>query len=87
MLGKRVIALRGEIDIYTVEETRRALDAIDGPAVVDLSDVGFLSAAGLTELARVAKRVGRRSISLVGTRPHVRRVLAIVRFGELFTIE
>ncbi|MDB5073469.1 MAG: hypothetical protein JWM87_4580 [Candidatus Eremiobacteraeota bacterium] len=81
------IDLKGEIDIYTVESACRALDLIDGPAVVDLSNVRLLSAAGLNELARVAQRVGFRRVTLVGACPHVRRVLQIARFEALFTIE
>ena len=81
------IDLKGEIDIYTAETACRALDSIDGPAVVNLANVRLLSAAGLSELARVAKRVGYHQVTLVGACPHVRRVLQIARFEALFTIE
>ena len=87
MLDRRVVALAGDLDVYTAPRACRALDAIDGPAVVDLSAVRLLGAAALEELARVARRVGPRQVSLVGARPHVRRVLEIVRFDQLFVIE
>jgi anti-anti-sigma factor len=87
MPADRVVSLTGEIDIYTARIACRVLDAIDGPAVIDLSGVRLLCAAGLTELARVAARTGNGVVTLRGARPHVRRVLQIARFDELFVIE
>jgi anti-anti-sigma factor len=87
MSSQRVVALSGEIDLYSAPTVCRVLDAIDGAAVVDLSGVKYLSAAGLTELVRVAKRVGNRTVKLVGAPPHVRRVLEIAQFERLFIIE
>jgi anti-anti-sigma factor len=86
MPARPAIALTGEIDIYTAATACRALDDLHGPAVVDLSGVRLLSAAGLTELARLAQRVGYHTVTLAGARPHVRRVLEIARFELLFTI-
>jgi len=87
MLERRVIALTGDLDVYTTPTACRVLDAIDGPAVIDLSAVRLLGAAALEELARVARRVGPRNVTLAGARPHVRRVLEIVRFDQLFVLE
>ena len=87
MLDQRPVVLTGEIDIFTAPKVCRSLDTIVGPATIDLTDVPLLGAAGLAELARVAKRVGFRTVTLVGARPHVRRVLAIARFEQLFIIE
>jgi len=70
-----------------MQQTRRQLDGIETAAIIDLSDVGLLSAAGLTELVRVARGVGVRAVTLTGASPMVRRVLDIVRFGELFIIK
>ena len=87
MLERRVVALAGDLDVYTTPTACRALDAIDGPAVVDLTEVRLLGAVALEELARVARRVGPRTVTLVGARPQVRRVLDLVRFDQLFVIE
>lgn len=85
--GIPTVVLRGEIDVFTAATACRALDAIDGRAVVDLSEVRLLSAAGLTELARLARRVGYRKVVLAGANRDLRRVLEIARFELLFTIE
>ncbi len=87
MPAPRVVKLVGEIDVYSARAACRALDDIDGPAVVDLSRVRLLCAEGLRELARVAARVGNGVVILRGAPPHVRRVLQIARFEQLFKIE
>ncbi len=87
MLAQQVVTLSGEIDVYTAPTLCRGLDVIDGCAVVDLAGVSFLTAAGLSELVRVAKRVGYGVVTLAGARPHIRRVLGLVQFEELFIIE
>ncbi len=87
MLAQRVVVLSGEIDIYSASTACRALDDIDGAAVIDLSHVRLLSAAGLAELARLAKRVGFGTVTLTGAHPHVRRVLTIARFEQMFNID
>jgi anti-anti-sigma factor len=81
-----VIALSGDLDVYGARTACRALDAIDGPAVVDLSAVAFVDGSGLSELVRVARRVGAGNVVLVVPSAQLRRVLDIVRFGELFRI-
>ncbi|HYZ14943.1 MAG TPA: STAS domain-containing protein [Candidatus Acidoferrum sp.] len=86
MLAQRIV-LSGDIDIYTAPTACRALDTIDGPAVIDLSEVRLLTAAGLTELARLAERVGYRVVALTGASPHVRRVLSLASFDRLFVVE
>lgn len=87
VIARFVVALSGDLDIYSAPELRRVLDAIDGPAVIDLSDVHLLAAAGLTELALVAERIGCGQVRLVGAQANVRRVLTIVGFDRLFAIE
>lgn len=80
-----VVAFSGELDIYGVERVRAALDAIDGPAIVDFTDVRFVDSSTLTELVRLRKRVGD-CVTLVVPTPHIRRALDIVGFEALFRI-
>ncbi len=83
----RVVRLTGEIDVYTARRACRALDEIDGPAVVDLSGVRLLSAAGLHRACAARVPHGQRRRHASGAPPHVRRVLTIARFDELFHID
>lgn len=55
--------------------------------MVDLGGVTLLSAAALTELVRLAKRVGYQRVRLVGARPPIRRILELMGFDKLFVIE
>jgi anti-anti-sigma factor len=69
----------GEIDLVTAEQFRIALTtaaASGGPVEVDLTDVAFLDAAGITALIR-ARQAAPSGIRLVGARGPVRRILEV----------
>ena len=81
-----VVVLAGELDLYDAPRVREALDALDGPGVVDMSAVRLLDSSVLNELARVAKRAGPDRVTLIVKSPNVRKVLGIVQFERLFHI-
>ncbi len=81
-----IVILSSELDLYDAPRVRDALDALQGPGVVDMSAVRRVGSSVLNELARVAKRAGRHRVELIVTSPHVRKVLDIVQFGRLFDI-
>jgi len=65
--GHAVIAMRGELDLATVDRVVRyvsdVIDRQDGPVSVDLRGVAFCDACGLGALIRIAayaERTGRR---------------------------
>ena len=68
-----VVALHGRLDTQGVDrvETRfnAALVAARRPAVVDLSDVAFLSSMGVRMLLTAAKALGRQGSKLVLVAP------------------
>jgi anti-anti-sigma factor len=78
------VRLAGELDLSNVSSLRAKFAAIDGPAVVDLSDVTYLDSTALNELALLRRRVG--SVALVVASPNVRRTLEIVGFSTSFRI-
>jgi len=78
------VRLAGELDLSNVSSLRAKLGAIDGPAVVDLSEVTYLDSAALNELALLRRRVG--TVALVVASANVRRTLEIVGFGTSFRI-
>lgn len=86
MSASHVVPLSGELDIYNVEYVRSALANVNGPAVIDLSGVSFISAAALSELIRAARRAGYRNLTLIGANPDIRRVLRIVKVDHIFQI-
>jgi anti-anti-sigma factor len=78
------VHLTGELDLSNVSSLRAKLGAVNGPAVVDLSDVTYLDSTALNELAKLRRRVG--SVTLVVGSANVRRTLDIVGFGQSFRI-
>jgi anti-anti-sigma factor len=78
------VRLAGELDLSNVSSLRAKLGAIEGPAVVDLSDVTYLDSTALYELALLRRRVG--SVALVVGSPNIRRTLEIVGFSTSFRI-
>ena len=73
--GFRVVVVRGELDELTTPELDEAIDADDVPAIVDLSNIVFISSAGINALLR--DRPARTS--LVCPPGNVLRLFEIVR--------
>jgi anti-anti-sigma factor len=80
-----VVTFSGDLDIYAVEHVRATLAAIDGPVIVDLTDVHFVDSSALTEFIRLRKRVGEH-VTLVVPSANIRRALTIVGFDTLFRV-
>ena len=80
--GAVVVAPRGEIDLGTVDEVRRAIERAHDSAstlVIDLSGVGFLDTSGLrlvVEQHNRARDLGY-SLKLIPGPPPVQRVFQI----------
>jgi len=86
ILRLTTVFLEGELDVFAADRLRATLEGVTAPAVIDLGGVRLLTAAALTELVRLSKRVGPRRIALSSAAPHIRRVLEIARFDQLFAI-
>lgn len=86
-----LVTLSGELDIYTVNGFRRALDEIDvadGSAlVVDLSDVTLLDSSGLGALVSLLNRAREANGRLGLICPHrrLRRLFEITGLRRSFT--
>lgn len=87
-----VVALRGEVDIYTAPRFKESLLALldDGVSdiVVDLGEVEFIDSTALGVLIGGVRRVNAAGGSMalvVGTRP-VQRVLSITGLDKVFSI-
>jgi len=80
--GIRVLRIAGELDAFTAPEVERALLELSGPGhfVADLSDLDFLSAAGLDLFVRLRERSAAqgRTFWVENPQPMARRVLALL---------
>lgn len=87
-----VVRVQGEVDLATapeLDEVLAAIDASDGPVVVDLSEVSFLDSSGLSVLVRSHQHLrssGGEGLRLVVTRPATQRVLDATGLSEVFEV-
>lgn len=85
-----VIAPKGRLDTETSGELELALhDAFEGGKfhfLIDLSNIGYVSSAGLRVLLSIAKKLesGVGSIRLAGLNPTVKQVFDLSGFTSLF---
>jgi anti-sigma B factor antagonist len=90
--GTWVVAISGEVDLYTAPELERALTApLTAGAtqlVVDLTEAKFVDSTVLHVLLRAAQNLdgaGGELIAVVPD-PNIRRVFEITGFDRLFSI-
>jgi anti-sigma B factor antagonist len=87
-----LIALAGELDLYSVDAFRAALeDALTlepERVVVDASDVAFIDSVALGVLANAMKQQRARggTIVLVATNPNIVRVFEITGLDRMLVI-
>ena len=91
--GRRTLAVSGEIDIATAPGLRRELETLiaeaHSPAVLDLSAVTFIDAAGLSELVAAKRKVAHTDVEIVLVDPSApcRRILEVTGLDRAFEIE
>ena len=89
--GAVVVALAGELDLYTADEVRGALtDAIEGGAervVVDLSGVKFIDSTALGVLVEARSRMpNRRAFLLAAPGLETKRALEVSGLDKHFSV-
>ena len=90
--GAHVVAVAGEVDIFTAPELKRAIgSAIDAGAtevVVDLTETRFLDSTALGVLIGAVKRLrpldGR--LVIVNTEPSTTKTFEITGLDQIFSI-
>jgi anti-sigma B factor antagonist len=91
--GTAVIAVRGDVDLYTAPQLWETIDAaIAGTPhelVIDLTDVGFLDSSGLSVLVKAHKRLRpvEGSVVVRGAGEHVYMALEISKLTSVLTVE
>ena len=83
-----VVGVKGEVDMDTVPEVRAAIaSGLDGHAsalVLDLTEVGFFSSAGLSLLLETRRRVD--TLAVVATRRAVLRPIQLTAIAPLLSV-
>jgi anti-anti-sigma factor len=87
--GTPTVAIRGELDISTVDSIRVDLEAFltdrTDRIVFDLAELGFMDSSGIALLIQVANRVG--TIEVRNVTPIVRRVIEVTGLGPTFGMD
>ena len=89
---RHVIAVRGEIDLFTAPELKQKLtDAIESGKnriVVDLSDTTFLDSTALGVLIGAVKRLRSRegALVIVNVDQNIAKTFEITGLDQIFTI-
>ena len=84
--GKLTLAPVGRVDTITSPELEAAI-VLDGveELVFDLSQVDYISSAGLRVLLSAQKKMASRSMKIANAKPAVKEVFDITGFSDIFT--
>ena len=84
--SKLTLAPVGRVDTITAPELEAAvqLDGVE-ELVFDLSQVDYVSSAGLRVLLASQKKMAGKKMLIVGSRPAVKEVFDITGFSDIFT--
>jgi len=89
---RHVVAVRGEIDLFTAPELKQTLtDAIEkgrSRIVVDLAETTFLDSTALGVLIGAVKRLRARdgALAIVNTDANIAKTFEITGLDQIFTI-
>ncbi|MDX1461292.1 MAG: STAS domain-containing protein [Xanthomonadales bacterium] len=83
------VVISGRLDAANAETALAFLDTVDGPCVVNMGSLEYISSAGLGVLLRTHKRVSATGsgLKLVNVTPHIRDIFSYSGFDKLFEIE
>lgn len=92
---KRTCSLAGQLDTHTYQAADSALEPVLSDAsitllVLDLSDLDYISSAGLRTVFRARKALGGRGgkVVVANPQPQIRKVFDLVKavpFSEIFS--
>jgi anti-sigma B factor antagonist len=89
---RHVVAVRGEIDLFTAPDLKAtlvaAIDSGKSRIVVDLTDTTFLDSTALGVLIGVVKRLRARDgvLTLVNVDPNIAKTFEITGLDQIFVI-
>ena len=82
------VVVRGRLDAAQAPRAQAFLDEVDGSCVVDMTDLEYISSAGLGVLLSTHKRLmtGDSGLELVNVNPHIADIFRYSGFDRLFVI-
>jgi anti-anti-sigma factor len=82
------VKVSGRLDAAQAPRAQEFLDAIHGGCVIDMSELEYVSSAGLGVLLSTHKRLmaGQAGLELVNVNPHIKDIFRYSGFDRLFLI-
>lgn len=82
------VKVSGRLDAAQAPRAQEFLDAIGGTCVIDMSELEYVSSAGLGVLLSTHKRLmaGQAGLELVNVNPHIKDIFRYSGFDRLFVI-
>lgn len=86
---KSEVELKGRLDAAQAAHAQEFLDQLNGPCVLDMATLEYISSAGLGVLLKTHKRMmtGSSGLSLVNVNPHIIDIFRYSGFDKLFDIK
>ncbi len=88
-LGDSGVAMSGRLDASQADQADRELQRLTGPVALDLSELEYISSAGIAVLvkARVRLQEAGATMRVVSAHPRVRAVLHFAGLEAFFGLE
>lgn len=82
------VKVSGRLDAAQAPRAQEFLNAIAGACVIDMSELEYVSSAGLGVLLSTHKRLmaGQSGLELVNVNPHIKDIFRYSGFDRLFVI-
>lgn len=85
------IKLNGEVDIYTVDQLKAAIDdkMKQNPKkiIFDFSDLGYIDSTGIGALIRIKGKYKDIDIKIINLRSNIKRLFEITGIIKIFSVE
>jgi anti-sigma B factor antagonist len=84
-----VVVMKGRLDAAQSPAAQSFLDKVQGTVTLDLSELEYISSAGLGVLLKTQKRLmaSAGKLRLAGLKSHLRDIFTYSGFDQLFEIE
>jgi anti-sigma B factor antagonist len=82
------VVLAGRLDAAQCDKAMQFLDGVPAPHVIDLTELEYVSSAGLGVLLKTQKRAvaGGKGLRLVNANKHIRDIFKYAGFDRIFEI-
>jgi len=83
------VRVAGRLDAAKAPRAQEFLDRVEGPCVIDMGELEYISSAGLGVLLRTHKRLmeSGEGVRLVRVNSHINDIFTYSGFDRLFEIE